>query len=94
MGAENPERRKQTAKELAERFGVSDRTVRRLMAEPRESFLARAQARRDQAVELRSRGMTHSQIAAEMGISRGTVGRLLLDARKLAERDEVQAKAS
>ncbi|WP_432489530.1 sigma factor-like helix-turn-helix DNA-binding protein [Kineococcus sp. SYSU DK018] len=85
MGAEHPERRKHTRRELAERFGVSTRTIGRLMSEPREEFLARAKARRDRAVELREQGLKHREIAEAMEVSIGTVGRLLHDAKKLAE---------
>ncbi|RYH22504.1 MAG: replication protein RepB, partial [Alcaligenaceae bacterium] len=47
----------------------------------------RAKARRDRAVELRAQGLKYRQIAEMMGISTGTVGRLLHDARKLDEND-------
>ncbi|WP_432507244.1 sigma factor-like helix-turn-helix DNA-binding protein [Kineococcus arenarius] len=55
------------------------------MAEPREDFLARAKARRDRAVELRAQGLKHREIAAEMDVPIGTVGRLLHEAKKLAQ---------
>ncbi|MGI4894119.1 MAG: helix-turn-helix domain-containing protein [Janthinobacterium lividum] len=93
MGAENPERRTQTAKELALRFGVSDRTIRRLIAEPRDEFRARAAARRAHAVDLRTQGLTYAEIADVMECSTGTVGRLLHDARKLAEREDAEGQA-
>ncbi len=50
------QRRSITAKELAQRLGSSERTARRLVAEPREDFLERAQARRTQVVGLREQG--------------------------------------
>ncbi|MDF3313451.1 sigma factor-like helix-turn-helix DNA-binding protein [Rhodococcus sp. T2V] len=86
MGAKTPVRRKKTARELAEEFGASPRTIQRLIAEPREDFLARAAERRTRAVELREQGLKHREIAEEMGISIGAVGRLLHDARKIAEK--------
>ncbi len=85
MSAETPQRRKLTAREAAEKFGVHPRTIRRIVAEPREDFLARAKARRDRAVELRAQGLKHREIAAEMDVPIGTVGRLLHEAKKLAQ---------
>jgi len=74
-----------TARQAAAHFGVSTSTVKRLVAEPREDFLARAKARRDQVVELRARGLKHREIAAAMDVPIGTVSRLLHEAKKLAE---------
>lgn len=85
MPAEDRRRRTMTAREAAEKFGVSPRTIRALVAEPRDEFLARAKVRREQAVQLRSLGLKHREIAEEMGCSIGTVGRLLYEARKSAE---------
>lgn len=85
MSAQNPGRRKVTAREAAERFGVSIRTIKRVMAEPREEVTARAAARRAQAVELRTAGLSYKAIAEAMECSTGAVGRLLHDARKLTE---------
>ncbi|MFE5708110.1 helix-turn-helix domain-containing protein [Rhodococcus koreensis] len=84
MGAETPTRRKRTAREIAEQLGASPRTVRRIVAEPRGEFEARAEARRAQAVELRAQGLKYTEIAEAMGVTTGTVGRLLSDARKRA----------
>lgn len=83
MGAKNPVRRKLTAREAAEKFGASTRTIQRLFAEPRDEFLERAEVRRRQAVGLREQGMKYREIAEEMGISTGAVGRILHDARKI-----------
>ncbi|MFD6859128.1 helix-turn-helix domain-containing protein [Rhodococcus sp. NPDC060090] len=83
MGAKNPVRRKLTAREAAEKFGASTRTIQRLFAEPREEFLERADLRRMQVVGLREQGLKYREIAEEMGISTGAVGRILHDARKL-----------
>ncbi|NKU66384.1 hypothetical protein GS891_25930 [Rhodococcus hoagii] len=84
--ARAPQRRSITARELAERLGSSERTARRLIAEPRDEFLERAKVRRDRVVALRRQGMKYKDIAEEMGISTGAVGRILHDARKLEER--------
>lgn len=83
MGAERPVRRKKTARELAEAMGAHPRTIRRMMAEPRDEFLNRAAANRARAVELRAQGMKYREIAEAMGTTIGNVGRLLHDARKL-----------
>lgn len=87
-GAKHPVRRKMTAREAAEQFGASTRTIQRLFAEPREEFLERAKVRRDRVVSLRKQGMKYKDIAEEMGISTGAVGRILYDARKLEEKKE------
>ncbi|WP_301851166.1 sigma factor-like helix-turn-helix DNA-binding protein [Rhodococcus pyridinivorans] len=82
MSAETPVRRNRTARELADRLGISPRTVRKIMAEPRGEYEARAAERRQQAVELRAQGLKYREIAEEMGIQIGAVGKLLHDARK------------
>jgi transposase len=91
-GAERPVRRKQTARELAEKFGSSTRTIQRLVAEPRDDYEARARERRNRAAELRKQGLLYREIAETMGCSIGTVGRLLYDVRKYTtpgQRDDV-----
>lgn len=40
MAAKHPVKRPASAAELAKRFGVSPRTVRRVMAQPRDQYLA------------------------------------------------------
>lgn len=84
MTAENPTRRKITAKEAAAKLGVSPRTIQRMVAEPRAEFEARAEARREKAVTLRAGGLKYTEIAEQMGITVQVVGRLLSDARKHA----------
>ena len=93
MPAENPVRRSKTAKEMAARLGVSERTIRNVVAEPREEFEARARARRQQALELREQGLKYREIAEELGCSVGTVGTLLHHARKSGTSDQRQASA-
>lgn len=46
MSALKPVRRQFTARQAAERLGVTTRTVQRLMAEPRDQYLARANTKR------------------------------------------------
>ena len=70
-------RRKYTARELGERFGRSPRTIRRVIAEERGEWLARAQKRQDRIRELRATGMTMQAIASKLGCSIGTVHRAL-----------------
>lgn len=86
-GAQAKQRRTITARELAERLGSSERTARRLIAEPRDEFLERAKVRRDRVVSLRNQGMKYRDIAEEMGITIGAVGRTLHDARKIEEKE-------
>lgn len=80
--AETAARRSISAREGAAKLGVSDRTVRRLVAEPRDNFETRARERRQRAAELRNSGWSYKQIADEMGCSIGAVGSLLHIARK------------
>lgn len=85
--AERVMRRTQTAQELADEFGVSKSTIKRLVAEDRGDYLARAAERRARAVELRRQGLKYQQIAEEMNISKGIVGGLIYHARKHGELD-------
>lgn len=75
MSALKPVRRQFTAREAAERLGVTTRTVQRLMAEPRDQYLARANAKREQVAELRAEGMSVRFIAEKLEISKSTAGR-------------------
>ena len=87
MPAENPVRRNRTAREMAAQLGVSERTIRNVVAEPRDVFEGRARDRRNRVVALREQGMKYKDIAEAMGISTGAVGRILHDARKLDEKE-------
>lgn len=75
MVAEKPIRRKKTARELADQLGVSQSTVRRLMAEPRDQYLARADTKREQVAQLRVQGFSVRAIAEKLEISKSAVGR-------------------
>lgn len=77
MTAKTPMRRAKTAKELAAAHKCSDRTIRRLIAEPRDDFEARSAALSERARELRAGGAKYKEIAAELGVSIGSVSRLL-----------------
>ncbi|BDB63564.1 MULTISPECIES: sigma factor-like helix-turn-helix DNA-binding protein [Rhodococcus] len=93
MGAENPVRRTRTAREVAERIGASSRTVRRIMAEPREEYLARAAERRERVLELRAQGLKLREIAEEVGMTVGGVGTILHHARKAEQSQPKEATA-
>jgi plasmid maintenance system antidote protein VapI len=82
MTAIRPGRRKGTARALAERFGTSPRHIRRIIAEPRDEFEARAQARQDQALELRDLGLSYSEIAARLDVTRDTASGLVRRGRR------------
>ena len=60
-------KRQQTARELAERFGVSKRTIQRTVAQSRADYLAEAAARRERVVALRAEGLSMRAIAAKEG---------------------------
>lgn len=82
MTAKNPVRRNVPARVLAEQFGASERTVRRIVAEPRSEYIERARQRRQRAWELRQGGATYKDIADDLGCPVGTVSTLL---RKAAQ---------
>lgn len=77
MPAKTPARRTKTARELAEQFGASDRTIRRMIAEPRADYESRAGEKRRRAQQLRAEGATYRQIADELGVGIGSVSSLL-----------------
>lgn len=73
MAALKPGKRKGTARELAARLGVNERTIRSYIAQPRPEYLSEAQQRRKRIRELRETGLSMRAIAAEVGCSVGTV---------------------
>lgn len=77
MAAEYRKRRNKTAKEMAEQLGISVRSVRNIIAEPRENFEARAAEKRARARQLRDGGATYSEIAEDLKVSIGSVSSLL-----------------
>lgn len=62
-----------TAREVAEKTGLSIRTIMEWTAESRETYLSRAEQRRQKIRELRETGLSMRAIAAEVGCSLGTV---------------------
>jgi transposase len=81
MGAITQGKRKKTARESAEKFGVTERTIRNWLAQPRAEFLAEATRRRKQALALKEQGLTRRQVAEEMEISFEAAKALLKRAR-------------
>ncbi|MFZ3562695.1 hypothetical protein ACOKM5_42950 [Streptomyces sp. BH097] len=75
------ERRTVTARELADQFGVSPRTVLRMVAEERAEYEGRSRQRRDQIVELHRQGLKGYEIARELSVSAGLVSIRLKEAR-------------
>lgn len=69
MGAEHAVKRKRTAREVAEQLGVSERTVRNFVAQPREQYLAEAAARHERIRAMRAEGLSMRAIAAKEGVS-------------------------
>lgn len=57
----------------AKKLGVSESTVKRWTSAPREEYDARAAARHERIRGLREEGLSYRAIAAELGVSVGTV---------------------
>jgi DNA-directed RNA polymerase specialized sigma24 family protein len=81
MGAVKQGKRKKTAREVAEKFGISSRTVRRIFAQPRADFLAEAERRQRQAQALREQGLKYVDISEKLGVSVGAAKVLVHRAR-------------
>ena len=88
MPAEKAVRRTRTARDVAEQFGVSPRTIQRLMAEPRPEYLARAQDRRRRIAELRAQGKTMRAIADQLGVSVGLVATYAKEAQQAEQANQ------
>lgn len=69
MQAETPARRNRTAREVARRIGASERTIRRIIAEPRADYEARTRARQDHALQLREQGLSWADVGRQLGTS-------------------------
>ena len=69
MTARAPQLRTKTAREVAEKLGVSPRTVRRYVAAPRNWWEEQRRALRAKAISLRETGMTWQQIGEALGCS-------------------------
>lgn len=69
MVARKPMKRPRTAREAAEALNISERTIRKYMAQPRAEYLADADRRRKQALALKEQGLKYREIAEIMNIS-------------------------
>lgn len=82
MTALKPAKRKQTARELARKFGVSERTIRRAVAQPRADYVAGTHARQDEALHLRESGLKWREVGDALGgISESAAYQLAAKAR-------------
>lgn len=61
--------RTMTAKEAAKKFGVSTRTIQRLVALDRDDYINRAFERRKQAYELRQNGLKWAEVGEKLNCS-------------------------
>lgn len=62
-----------SVRELAEKVGVSQRSIITWTSEPRKDYLKRVEQRREKIRELRAEGLSMRAIAAKVGCSVGTV---------------------
>jgi len=69
MTARTPQLRKKTARELAEKFGVSPRTIRNHVAAPRDWWAQHRREIRQKAARLRATGMTWAEVGKALGVS-------------------------
>lgn len=62
-------KRNKTAREVAEKFNISERTVRRYISEERSNYEKRAYERRKLAYILRSKGKPWKEVGEILGCS-------------------------
>lgn len=74
-------RRTKTARQVAAQFGVTPRHIRRVIAEDRDDYEGRADARRERIVALHRQGLGVRAIARELEVSAGLVSTRLKEAR-------------
>ena len=70
MTALHTVKRNKTAKEMAQRLNISDRTVRKLIALPREDYEKEAKQRRLKAFVLREAGFKWSEVGERLGTTK------------------------
>lgn len=70
MTALHTVKRNKTAKEMAQRLNISDRTVRKLIALPRKDYEKEAKQRRLKAFVLRESGMKWSDVGIALGTTK------------------------
>lgn len=76
--------RSMTAKEIAEGLGISERTVRRRVAESREDYEERARKRREFVNQQRAEQVPYATIAEQLGVSVNAAKLLGTRARKVS----------
>lgn len=69
MTARTPALRKKTAREVAEKLGVSPRTVRRYVAAPRDWWTQQRRDMQRKAASLRATGMPWAEVGKALGVS-------------------------
>ena len=70
MTALHTVKRNTTAKEMAQRLNISDRTVRKLIALPHEDYEKEAKQRRLKAFVLREAGFKWSEVGERLGTTK------------------------
>lgn len=70
MSALHTTKRNKTAKEMAKRLNVSERTVRSLIALPRQDYEIEAKKRRLKAYCLRNMGMKWDEVGEMLGTTK------------------------
>jgi DNA-directed RNA polymerase specialized sigma24 family protein len=81
-GARTPGRRTMTAREASALLGFSERHIRRVVAEPRHEFLARAAERQLKAAELKDQGKSYREIGEALKCTPKAAENLVLRGRK------------
>lgn len=96
MTAQRSEKRRVSAKEAAQRLGISERTVRNLVAQPRDEWITEQAARRERIRAYHDdEGHSWSETARHFGVTIDTVKPLGYRARKerAAEREAAERAA-
>lgn len=89
MTALHPVQRKVSAKEMAEKLGVSRRTIQRMIAEPREEYLRRVRERADEALRLREEeGLKWREIGERVGTNHSGAYQLAQRAKQRREAEK------
>lgn len=83
--------RKKTAREIAARFGVSERTVRAHVAEDRDTYESRAAERRQVAGAMAAQGAPWAAIAEAVGGSEWSARALVRRYRQEQEQKQLKA---
>lgn len=82
MSARVQRQRNLTAKETAQKLGLTERTIRNYIAEHRSDYEERAAARRAQAFNLRNLGQSWAEVATAMQVTSEAARRLAYSYKK------------